>query len=170
MRLVAFFALSLFAVYAAAVLAAAVPLNDEQAASIYALAYGQYHGKLPDRPPTIRIVPAAELCARYRMPPHCPVLGLYLDSQVLLSDSLDFSKPEDASVLLHEFIHYLQEQAHGPVHDCQTEIQRERQAYLIQAEVLEKAGQTASAWRVRMNARQIWCREPTRNAADQVGL
>lgn len=119
--------------------ARAAQLSDEQAAVIYAAAYGQYGGALPDRAPTVHLVPASRLHALSGCA-HCAVRALHRDGEVYLDESLDFSRPLDASILLHEFVHYLQYRALGAAANCEEWLDRERQAYAIQAQVLVKAG------------------------------
>lgn len=145
--------------------ALAAGVTDEQAAYLYAVAYGQYHF-LPDFPPTVRTLPHAELCALNHFPVDCPIFGLYEDGQIYLSDRLDFSVPKDASVLLHEYIHYFQECRDGPIlaiepsKRCAAVMQREHEAYEIQSEVLRKSNEQFAALEVMMAARSIRCYSP----------
>lgn len=118
----------------------AVPLTDMQAASIYAFAYGQYGGALPEREPVIHIVSLSRLreligCER------CPVRALHQQGVIYLDERLDFERAYDASILLHEYVHYLQWLQYGEVADCKSWLDRERQAYMIQAHVLARVGE-----------------------------
>lgn len=136
-----------------------VPPDAEQRASIYALAWGQYSGKLPDNPPEVAMINQDALCLMYRIEPGCSVIGLQTGKYIFISDRLDFTKLFDSSVLLHEFIHYFQEMALGPVDDCAEYLRREQEAYKIQAHVLEQAGAHQDAQRTRITSRSITCKE-----------
>jgi hypothetical protein len=115
-----------------------------QAASIYALAYGQYGGALPERAPVIHLVSASRLrelmgCKL------CPVRGMHDRGVIYLDELLELGRAYDASILLHEYVHYLQWIQDGDVTSCEVWLQRERQAYLIQARVLERVGENPLA-------------------------
>jgi hypothetical protein len=130
-------------------------LPHEQAAVLYAIAYGHVGGTLPAQPPTIRLVDRATLqmiaCAGH----NCPVRGFQRGSDVFIDAALDFADPRDAGVLLHEIVHFLQFARDGPAHDCHEWLRRERQAYLIQAAELERLGlDSVSVLRV---ARSVGC-------------
>lgn len=119
----------------------AQPLTELQEISVYAVAYGQYHGPrewLDQRPP-VRLVAPEVVCARANQPAPCVVLGVYHEGVVYLSGALDFANPDHVSVLLHEYVHDLQQKDKGPVADCPDWYAREVQAYRIQREVLIKA-------------------------------
>lgn len=135
----------------------ATELTDEQAAAIYAVAYGQYKF-LPEHAPTVRVMKHSALCEINRFVTDCPIFGLYQNGEISISDRLDFSNPKDSSVLLHEYIHYFQEQKFGPVTDCRVYLEREYEAYSIQAAVLRAANEQVAAWSVMMNARQLRCK------------
>lgn len=118
----------------------ATRLSDVQAASIYALAYGQYGGALPERAPVIHLVSASRLrelmgCKQ------CPVRGMHDRGVIYLDELLDLERAYDASILLHEYVHYLQWIQGGDVSSCEVWLERERQAYLIQARILERVGE-----------------------------
>jgi len=136
------------AIGAAAVLSAsarAQDLKDQQAMSIYMLAYGQYGGArggipMPAAAPVVHKVSQVRLqqlagCAR------CPIRGYHEAGHVYIDEALDFSNAFDASILLHEFVHYLQYIDRGPKEDCAEWLRREHEAYLIQANVLAKVGE-----------------------------
>lgn len=112
-------------------------LKSQQAASLYAVAYGQV-GHLPDSPPTVYILSRKKICVMAGQKESCPIRGMQLDDSIYLDDSLDFDTPEDASVALHEFVHYVQWAKSGRAQDCQEWVKREEQAYTIQIEALAR--------------------------------
>lgn len=118
----------------------AASLTDTQAASIYALAYGQYGGALPERAPVIHIVSLSRLRELIGCE-GCPVRALHQQGVIYLDERLDFERAYDASIPLHEYVHYLQWLQHGEVTDCKSWLDRERQAYMIQAHVLARFGE-----------------------------
>jgi hypothetical protein len=67
-------------------------------------------------------------------------------SKIFVSKLLDFAGVDARALLIHEFVHHLQERECGPVPSkdpiaqCKETARREKQAYGIQADVLEKAG------------------------------
>lgn len=149
----------------------ATELTPMQARDILYVAYGQYHGPrdLLDYPPRINVVPAERLrekfpCARE----HCaPILGLFDEAsgEIYLLDALDFSTVYATTVLLHEYIHWFQGKLHGRIVDlnlddtqrCLEIVEREREAYRIQYDVLVKAGDFMHAQSVRMVAGMVHC-------------
>lgn len=142
----------------------AAPLNVEQAFSIYVLAYGQYgsmHGGIAPMPPPppVRLQSQAEICAYFGHAIDCPVYGYYVDGQITISETLDFSNPVDASKLLHEYVHYLQEQHGGRTSSCAQWLEREHEAYRVQMNVLMKVGEYMAARNVKMMASLQRCLE-----------
>lgn len=143
----------------------AAELTQEQARGIYIVAYGQFHGppSYLERMPTVNVVAPARLCELADQPAGCLVRGLYQQGAIYVSAALDFSTVEDASVLLHEFVHYLQELKRGPVlslpetEQCAEALAREHEAYRIQAEVLYKAGKAFVAQGALRRARSLRC-------------
>jgi hypothetical protein len=95
---------------------------------------------LPDKLPSIRFLPAAEL-SMLACHSECTVLGHYQGGEIIYLD--EKLKPEsnlfDRSVLLHEMVHYLQYAADVGAVKPQTQqekcvlwYKREREAYAIQ--------------------------------------
>ena len=132
-----------------------VQLSDRQAALIYAMAWSQSGLPLPDRPPTIHLTTRERLRTLLGCT-DCPVRGLQLRDTIYLDRALNFADPYDASILLHELVHYLQWAAGGEVSDCDEWARRERQAYAIQAHVLTMAGLERA--HILLTARQIVCK------------
>lgn len=130
-------------------------LVREQAATIYALAWtglGRSVESLPQVAPTVRFVSQQVLRDMACSGQPCPVRGLQRELVVFLDETLDFANAQDASVLLHEFVHVLQWHQLGESKDCQEWVRREREAYGIQAYVLERAGFAANHLRVAAQA------------------
>lgn len=124
--------------------AGAEPLTGNQAMSIYVMAAGMSGLPMPDRPPTIVLAKQAKLQEMACSGRPCPaVRGVTMpDGRIWLDESLDFSDPEDASILLHEVVHYLQWSRSGPVRSCDDWRRREIHAYTVQMEALHHAGVT----------------------------
>lgn len=130
-------------------------LTPEHAAHLYAMAYGQAGLPLPERAPTIRLVPQATLREIIACP-DCPVRGLQIQDTVYVDEALDFANPYHASVLLHEMVHYLQWSARGEASTCEEFAERERHALAVQGHVLAMAGLDRLA--LLAAARNIVCR------------
>lgn len=141
----------------------AVPLTEDQADSIFAVAYGQYgsaHGGIPwpDRRPIIRMMPRADLCTAHKLKPDCRMYAEYRDGEVHLADDLDFASVDDASILMHEYIHFFQERHQGgPAKDCWEHLEREHEAYQLQAHVLLKSNRPSKAQEVLFVAGLLRC-------------
>lgn len=93
----------------------------------------------PARAPVVEFVPHIELQEMACESP-CNVRGWYAGgSTIYLDDRLD---PEnnrwDRSIVVHEFVHYLQEQsgAFGVAPTCQRWLEREEEAYAVQRQWL----------------------------------
>ncbi len=139
-------------------------LTLEQAASLYAVAYGQYGGlhggvPLPDKPPVIELVPQAKLQEMYNCQ-HCGIQGIQFEDRIYLNEALDFNEPFPATVLVHEYIHYFQYVRDGPAMSCQDALNREHEAYGVQLRMMERAGLETMG--VRVAARSLRC--PTESA------
>ena len=152
-------ALSLCAGGLAAILLAipahAGELAQDQAAVIYAIAYAHVGGALPERAPTIHLADRARLQQLACNGQPCPVRGWQQGEDVYIDASLDFTRPADAAVLLHELVHFFQFARYGPAQDCLDWIARERVAYRIQAYELERMG--ADPGPVIQVARSVGC-------------
>lgn len=130
-------------------------LTLEQAAAVYAIAYGHVGGAMPERAPTIYLVDRPRLQQLACNGGNCPARGWQQGEAVYIDGSLDFARPADAAVLLHELVHWFQFARWGPAQDCLDWIARERQAYLIQAYELERMGVDPSS--VLATARSVGC-------------
>lgn len=131
--------------------ATAAPLTSDQARGILYVTYGQFHGprSLIEDPPLIRAVKKAELCEKLGHPhPECGAAAVYMngESTVLVDDTLDFNQPSAAAILVHEFVHHFQWKLRGMPRSCGEMVARERQAYLIQAAILERIGRLEDAY------------------------
>jgi len=93
--------------------------------------------------PEIRVIPQSELARKACDGQACEVYGWFsnTDKLVYLADNQDFvNNPHARSILLHELVHYVQDQMKAPtmVNDCLTWKARELQAYDIQYEWLRR--------------------------------
>lgn len=86
----------------------------------------------------------------------CRVLGWYPGSGdvIYLDESLDLQRTFDASVALHEIVHWVQGRAGRLAADCSTALSAERQAYYIQREYLVSYG---SAYPAINGMHRLWC-------------
>lgn len=114
------------------------PPGPEQLHSLYLIAVGHTGIGVPEKPPKVYRVSRKTLCVLTSRPEKCTVMGLQAADAVFYSDELDFTKAFDSSILLHEFVHYLQWAKSGNVKDEFEKRTRECQAYKVQAEVLGK--------------------------------
>jgi hypothetical protein len=117
---------------------ASADLTREQAASLYAIAYGQV-GFLPEDSPTIYLMPAEELDELVCKKP-CGAKAAQVEANIYLLDTLDMTNPMNASILLHELVHFVQWKQHGPAKDCDDYHDREVEAYKIQFDALARLG------------------------------
>ena len=72
--------------------------------------------------------------------PHCPISALYIQGRVYYSNKLDMQDLLSRSILLHEFVHHIQNERVGPTYDCNMWREKEIEAYKIQAQYLRKHG------------------------------
>jgi len=146
----------------------------EQANSIYILAYGQCPkltgmkaGCPPewlDERPAMRFANPEYLCGYVKISPKCGIRGLYVRGLVIASEELDYDIPYQMSALFHEFLHHFQWLRDGkPTGDytCDVWMQDERDAYTIQAHLLEKLDDEQGAANVRRVLASLTC--PFRN-------
>ena len=150
MRAVLLFLCCIATVYAA-------ELTPQQAYNAYAIAFG-YAGHIPDRAPIINLVSRQSLCEFAGMKAACPIRALtYPNGVIALDETLDFANPHDASVLIHEMVHYVDWSKDGPATNCAEWLRREQRAYTIQGHALEKIGVDPS--NVYMALRMIQCQD-----------
>jgi hypothetical protein len=133
----------------------AAELTQEQAFNAYAIAFGNA-GYIPPRAPTINLVSRKSLCEFAGMKAECPIRALtYPNGVIGLDDTLDFSNPHDASILIHEMVHYVDWSKDGPATNCAEWLRREQRAYTIQGHALEKIGVDPS--QVYLALRMLQC-------------
>ena len=113
-------------------------LSKDQAASLYAIAYGQV-GFLPEDAPTIYLTPADKLDEIVCGKP-CGAKAAQVEKAIYLLETLDMTEPFNASILLHELVHFVQWKKNGPSKDCDEYRAREVEAYQIQFDALERLG------------------------------
>lgn len=114
-------------------------LTREQAMYLYAIAYGHV-GHIPDSPPHVQFVPRSRLCEIAGLPSTCRLSGLEQSGSVYVRDDLDMASAYDASIVLHEFVHYVQHSKGGEPRTCEERIRRELEAYDVQIAALERIG------------------------------
>jgi len=96
----------------------------------------------PDHPPTVARVSHAEIERLACDGQPCNVLGWHPPGDVVYLDSrLDLAGDIYAdSILVHEMVHFLQEQSGAFEAGCHAAIGAERQAYAVQREFLVRYG------------------------------
>lgn len=114
------------------------PPGPEQIRDLYVLAVGHAGIGVPLVAPNVYRVSNKTLCVLANRQDTCKVLGIQAADAVFYSNELDFTKPLDSSILLHEFVHYLQWAKSGNIKSTFEQRARECQAYKVQAEVLGK--------------------------------
>jgi len=136
----------------------AAELTPQQAYHAYAIAFGNA-GYIPPRAPTINLVNRQSLCQFAGMKAECPIRALlYPNGVIALDETLDFADPHQASILVHEMVHYVDWSKSGPATTCAEWLRREQRAYTIQGHALEKIGADTS--RVYMALRMLQCQDP----------
>lgn len=101
--------------------------------------YTNYEGTVSI--PQVSEVPQKKLEEMYcNKRPRCPISALYFQGQVFYSDRLDMQDLLSRSILLHEFVHHVQNEKHGDTYDCDMWKAKEIEAYRIQAQFLRKHG------------------------------
>lgn len=92
-------------------------------------------------PPDVEMIGAEDLAARF-CAGRCHVRGAYLSGEgVLLADSLDLDhSPYDRSILLHELVHFIQDETHryADESECDRWRDREIEAYAVQERYLDR--------------------------------
>lgn len=131
-------------------------LSPEQAALIYVIAHSRTGLPLPERAPNLHFTSRTELRRLYGCDA-CSVRGLQRGADIFLDQEIDFANALEASILLHEVVHYLQWAARGEVTTCQEWAARERQAYQIQAAEIVRAG-GEGAHQLLVSARMLVCK------------
>ena len=135
----------------------AAELTPGQAHNAYAIAFG-HAGFLPARAPIINLVNRATLCQFARMKEDCPIRALtYPNGVIGLDETLDFSNPHDAAILIHEMVHYVDWAKDGPATNCAEWLRREQRAYTIQGRALEKVGADTS--QLYLSLRALQCQD-----------
>ena len=141
-------------------------LSSDLQESLYQLAHVQTGLPLPARPPSIHLTRQEDMslligCGQ------CTPSGVQVKEHVYVDAGLDFSKAYDASILLHELVHYLQWSVAGPAKSCDEWREREQKAIAVQTRYLATAG--ADTMRVRLSAQTLLmaCKDAQWSASGQ---
>ena len=123
----------------------AAPLAEDQTAMIYALSHSVSHLPLPEHAPAIHLTSHAKIEAMLKeigvCPRGCPgVKAAQIEERVYVDEALDFGDIQNAAILFHELVHYLQWAKDGEAKTCEEWRNREITAYQLQNLVLNKAG------------------------------
>lgn len=123
----------------------AAEITQEQANEAYVLAYGLVAKKLGlpslmEIPtPTVEFVPHDRICELLGIDAPCQnYRAISREDYVWVADDNDFSSPAEMTIMLHEFVHYFQYVAWGPITGWCDNYRREVMAYETQLTVLMK--------------------------------
>ena len=123
----------------------AAELDPLQAATIYGLAHSVSGLPLPEHAPEIHLTTAAAidhmLTEMGVCPRGCPsVKAAQVQNRVYVDQALDMQDIQNAALVFHEIVHYLQWAKDGDAKTCEEWRYREITAYQLQNLVLNKAG------------------------------
>jgi hypothetical protein len=119
-------------------------MNEQLYAALFAWAITLSGYPEPKHMPHIVQVPSEFLAINTcRGNPHCKALGGFAGGDEIYYDRK--LNPENdlfvKSIIVHELVHYLQQEAHGsPGHSCEELTRREKEAYAIQWKYLTRHG------------------------------
>lgn len=130
------------------VTAKAADLSPGQGMTIWVMTWGQTHFihegdvELLNNPPTIHLMDQAALCNFWgRTLESCgPLKAVQFEDSIRVLETLDFDTALDASIILHEMVHYVQWYKHGASSGCDAFNANEKEARKVQAEVLAYSG------------------------------
>ena len=114
-------------------------IDSNETMEIYRLAQSLSHIPAPSYPPAIYLATVEQMSAAICPDRGCPVQGFQSGVNIYIDKDLDLSEPFSATVLLHEFVHFLQYAKYGVARNCAENMLRERQAYAVQNEALARA-------------------------------
>ena len=119
--------------------APAAPLDKQMSDEVYQLALKLT--ELPDPPGDliVRSLPQKDIANRVCHKP-CSLKAAQVGNEVLVDSSLDMDDKFNVSILLHEFVHYLQWGKGGVAKNCDENAARETEAYEVQNHLLEIYG------------------------------
>jgi hypothetical protein len=114
-------------------------IQREQLVELYGLAYAGAGIGVPERPPRVYRVSRATMS---EMVCHadCDIRAAQFADAVFLVDDIDPDDAFDKSIVVHEFVHYVQWVYRGRAVGCDEKRRREVQAFMIQSNALEHAG------------------------------
>jgi hypothetical protein len=123
----------------------AAELDQMQAATIYGLAHSVSGLPLPQQPPEIHMTSAMAIDKMLTemgvCPRGCPsVKAAQVENRIYVDEKLDFQDIQNAAILFHEMVHFLQYAKDGEAKTCEEWRDREITAYQLQNLVLNKAG------------------------------
>lgn len=123
--------------------AAGQTLSGETAAELWGLSWSLTHflhqgDRSTMEPPVIYLSTASDLCKRAGLKDPCQVRALTQGSSVFIDSTLDFSGAWGRSILIHEFVHVVQNRVRGEEMTCQSIYRDEAEARMVQGEVLVK--------------------------------
>lgn len=123
-------------------IASSEELNENQAKSIYVMTYYLVsHYKFPETGPKIYLVEQKVMQDLACSGAPCPIHGLQIEDKIYLDKKLDMQNLQNASILVHEYVHYFQWYALGKAADCNEKQRREKEAFSVQNHVLYKVNE-----------------------------
>lgn len=88
--------------------------------------------------PKIVILSTSELQKEYCNGSKCEVSAFQRGGTVFLDQQIRVDNVIDRSIIVHEFVHYIQRLRVGDTYTCEMWYQKEREAYKLQADYLKK--------------------------------
>lgn len=99
----------------------------------------------PGAPPLVVRAPHAFFVEEACLGQECPASGWYNDQHmVFIDEALDWDDTYTKGLIVHEMTHYLQHLNGFGGHGCKRALLREREAYYVQDQFLEKHGRIIS--------------------------
>lgn len=152
-------------------------ISPETAYGLYAVAYGQYgsrHGgvPLPDKAPEIECVSPEKLAEVWgcATTDECRGLLAITDSgtprepkptKIWLSNTMNYDQdPFARTIVVHEMIHFFQQNHLGLSLNCYQWVQYEREAYMIQIYLMNQAGLDTISIQYTMRMLPRMCADP----------
>lgn len=95
-----------------------------------------YHKRIPL--PKIVFLSTTDLQREYCKGTGCDVSAFQRSGTVFLNDQIRLDNVIDRSIIVHEFVHYIQRIRVGDTYTCKMWYEKEMEAYKLQAEYLKK--------------------------------
>lgn len=111
-------------------------LNDYQAHTIYLLAHGMSKYPIPQTAPKIIVTSQKKIQHLFCNDEECDIHAHHYQDKIYLDEKLDMGVILNASILLREYVQFLQWANKGDAINCEDFTMRKLEAYAIQNEAL----------------------------------